>query len=114
MNGSVSFKFERATLTPTWVARDVKGVVRFAPPQIELADLDAKLAGGRLSGDLIFRHDPQSFAGRGHIEIADASAAAIAGATAIDGLFSAKLQERARGSAPKPSSARSMAMERFR
>jgi uncharacterized protein involved in outer membrane biogenesis len=101
MNGSVSFKFERATLTPTWVARDVKGVVRFAPPQIELADLDAKLAGGRLSGDLIFRHDPQSFAGRGHIEIADASAAAIAGATAIDGLFSAKLQGESQGLSPE-------------
>jgi uncharacterized protein involved in outer membrane biogenesis len=101
MNGSVSFKFDRATLTPAWIARDVKGVARFAPPQIELTDLDAKLAGGRLSGGLTFRHDPQSFSGRGHIEIADASAAAVAGGTSLDGLLSAKLQGESQGLSPE-------------
>jgi hypothetical protein len=79
ISGSVNFKFDRAALTPALIARDLKGVARFAPPEIELTDLDGKLAGGRLSGGFTFRHDPQSFAGHGHVEIADTNAGAIAG-----------------------------------
>ena len=72
VSGSVSFKFDRAALTPALVARDLKGVARFAPPEIELTELDGKLAGGRLSGGFTFRHDPQSsFAGHGHVELAE-------------------------------------------
>jgi uncharacterized protein involved in outer membrane biogenesis len=101
LNGSVSFKFDRAMLTPAWIARDLKGVARFAAPEIELADLEAKLAGGRLSGGFTFRHDPQSFAGHGHVEITDANAAAIAGSSMIDGLLSARLQGESQGLSPE-------------
>jgi uncharacterized protein involved in outer membrane biogenesis len=101
MSGSVNFKFDRTALTPALIARDLKGVARFAPPEIELTDLDGKLAGGRLSGGFTFRHDPQSFAGHGHVEIADANAAAIAGSTMIDGLLSAKLQGESQGLSPE-------------
>jgi AsmA family/AsmA-like C-terminal region len=99
--GSVNFKFGRAVLTPALVARDFKGIARFAPPEIELTDLDGKFAGGRLSGGFTFRHDPQSFAGHGHVEIVDASAAAIAGSTMIDGVLSAKLQGESQGLSPE-------------
>ena len=101
MSGSVNFKFDRAALTPALIARDLKGVARFAPPEIELTDLDGKLAGGRLSGGFTFRHDPQSFAGHGHVEIADANAGAIAGGTMIDGSLSAKLQGESQGLSPE-------------
>ncbi len=101
VSGSVSFKFDRAALTPALVAREVKGVARFAPPEIELTDLDGKLAGGRLSGGFTFRHDPQSFAGHGHVELANANATAVAGSAAIDGLLSAKLQGESQGLSPE-------------
>jgi len=101
VSGSVSFKFDRAALTPALVAREVKGVARFAPPEIELTDLDGKLAGGRLSGGFTFRHDPQSFAGHGHVELANANATAVAGSATIDGLLSAKLQGESQGLSPE-------------
>jgi large subunit ribosomal protein L24 len=101
ISGSVNFKFDRAALTPALIARDLKGVARFAPPEIELTDLDGKLGGGRLSGGFTFRHDPQSFAGHGHVEIADTNAGAIAGSTMIDGLLSAKLQGESQGLSPE-------------
>jgi hypothetical protein len=101
MNGTVGFKFDRARLAPTWVARDLKGVVHFGAPEIELRDVDAKLAGGRLSGGFTLRHDPQSLAARGHIEVADVSAATLTGSTMIDGLLSAKLQGESQGLSPE-------------
>jgi large subunit ribosomal protein L24 len=65
LNGAVNFKFARAALTPALVARDLTGVVRFQPPQIVLSDLDGSLAGGRLTGELMFRHDSAAFAAHG-------------------------------------------------
>ena len=101
VNGTVSFKFDRAALTPSLVVRDLKGVVRFAPPEIALNDIDGKLAGGRLTGGLTFRRDAPSFAAQGYVELANASAAAFASnANAIDGLLTAKLQGESQGLSP--------------
>jgi uncharacterized protein involved in outer membrane biogenesis len=101
LNGSVSFKFDRANLTPTWIARDLKGVAHFGAPEIELADVDAKLAGGKVSGGIVLRHDPQSLAARGHVEIADANASMVAGSNMIDGALTAKLQGESQGLSPE-------------
>ena len=101
MSGSVSVKVARAALTPALAARDLKGVVSFAPPEIVLSDIDGKLAGGHLTGSLRFRHDPQSFAGQGSIELANASAAAFAAPGAVEGLLSAKLQGESQGLSPE-------------
>ena len=101
VNGAVSFKFDRAVLTSSFIARDLKGVVRFAPPEIALNDIDGKLAGGRLSGGLTLRHDPQSsLAAHGHIELANANVMALISSNAIDGLVSAKLQGESQGLSP--------------
>jgi AsmA family len=101
VSGSVAFKFNRAALTPSWIVRDLKGVARFAAPEIEVTGLDGKLAGGRLGGGFTLRHDPQSFAGHGYVEITDANAAAIAGTGMIDGSLSAKLQGESQGLSPE-------------
>jgi AsmA-like protein len=101
VSGSVAFKFNRAALTPAFIVRDLKGVAHFASPEIELTDLDGKLAGGRLGGGFTLRHDPQSFAGHGHVEIADASASAMAGTSMIDGSLSATLQGQSQGLSPE-------------
>jgi uncharacterized protein involved in outer membrane biogenesis len=101
LNGAVHFKFDRAALTPSLIARDLKGVVRFAPPQIALNDIDGKLAGGRLNGGLTFRHDPQSsLAAQGYVELMNANAAAFVSSGTIEGLLSAKLQGESQGLSP--------------
>jgi uncharacterized protein involved in outer membrane biogenesis len=101
VSGAVSFKFDRAALTPSLMARDLTGVVRFAPPQIALSDIDGKLAGGRLTGGLTFRHDPQSsFAAQGYVELANANVTGLISSNAIDGLVSAKLQGESQGLSP--------------
>ena len=65
--GAVTFKFGRAALIPALGARDLKGVVRFKPGEIALADLDGTLAGGHLGGDLTFHHDLDQFALHGRL-----------------------------------------------
>jgi uncharacterized protein involved in outer membrane biogenesis len=99
--GTVNFKVDRAALTPSLVARDLKGVVRFTPPEIALNDIDGKLAGGHLTAGLTFRRDPPSFAGQGYVELANANAATMAGnANAVDGSLAVKLQGESQGLSP--------------
>ena len=78
-NGAVSFKFDRAALTPAWVARDLKGVVRLQPAQIALSDLDGSFAGGRLTGEIAVSHDARGFRAARAIELAGANAAKVLG-----------------------------------
>ena len=103
VSGAVNFKFDRAALTPALIARDLKGVVQFQSPEIALRDLDGKVAGGRLTGGLTFRRDPQTFAAQGHVELAGANAAAFiaSNSNAIDGVLTAKLQGESQGTSPE-------------
>ena len=64
VSGAVTFKFDRAALTPVLVARDFKGIAQFQPAEIALRELDGKVAGGRLIGDsrsaATRRHSPRT------------------------------------------------------
>lgn len=77
INGAVTFKLERAAVTPSLVASDLAGVARFGPSAIEFASLDGSLAGGRLAGNLVFRRDADGLVSHGHVTLADADAATI-------------------------------------
>jgi large subunit ribosomal protein L24 len=102
LNGSISFKFDRAALTPLLAARDLKGVIRFKPPEIAFNELEGKLAGGRVTAGLTFRHDPQTLAAQGYVELNDANAGAFMPApNAVEGQLSAKLQGESQGSSPE-------------
>ncbi len=92
-NGAVTFKFDRAALTPAWVARDLKGVARFQPSQIALNDLGGGFAGGRFTGEVIVSRDAEDFAVRGNLELAGANAAKVLGPgkSAVDGVIAVKL-----------------------
>ena len=59
--------------------------------------------GGRLAGELAFRHDAQEFSGHGRIEIVGANAGAIlkSGANAVDGQLTVKLQGDSLGLSPE-------------
>ncbi len=102
MNGALTFKFDRAALTPALVARDLKGVARFQPPVIALSGIDGNLAGGRVTGVLTFRRDAQGLAAQGQVELAGASVAAIVAPNknAVDGLLTVKLQGESLGLSP--------------
>ena len=100
-NGTVAFKVERAVLTPAWMVRDLKGVVRLQPAQIALSDLDGNFAGGRVTGDIAVSHDAEDFALRGHVELAGANAAKVLGpGKSVDGLLTVKLQGEGLGASP--------------
>ena len=103
MNGAVTFKLDRAAFTPDLVARSLSGVMQLKPSEIILSNIDAALAGGRLAGELAFRHDAQEFSGHGRIEIVGANAGAIlkSGANAVDGQLTVKLQGDSLGLSPE-------------
>ena len=102
MNGAVTFKLDRAALTPALVARDLKGVLRLQPSEIAFGDIDGSLAGGRLTGELAVRPDAQKLAVRGRVELAGARAAALipSNNNGIDGLVTVKLQGDSLGLSP--------------
>lgn len=103
VNGTVSFKLDRAALTPTWVVRDLKGVARFQPTEIALSDIDGSLAGGRLTGELTFRRDSGELAAQSRLALAGANAATMVASkkNAIDGLLTLKLQADGMGLSPE-------------
>ena len=102
LNGAVTFKLDRAALTPALVACDLKGVARFQPSEIALSDIDGALAGGRLTGELAFRRDSGQFAAQGRVALVDANAATIVASkkNAIDGMLTVKLQGDGMGLSP--------------
>ena len=57
LSGRVSVKSARVTLTPKLEARDFKGVLHFGESQIALQITEAGVAGGRVTGELIFLRD---------------------------------------------------------
>ena len=103
VNGVVTFKFDRAALTPDLVARSLSGVMQLKPSEIILSNIDAALVGGRLSGELALRRDPQELSAQGRIELLGASAAAVLkpGANALDGQLTVKLRGDSLGRSPE-------------
>jgi AsmA-like C-terminal region len=84
------------------VARNLKGVVHFQPPEIVVRDIDGSLAGGRLNGELGFRRDSEKFTGQGHIELVGANARSLLAANnnAVDGLVTIDLRGETIGLSP--------------
>jgi uncharacterized protein involved in outer membrane biogenesis len=101
-NGAVSFKLDRAALTPALVARDLKGVVRFRPSEIALGNIEGGVAGGHLTGELTFRHDAKELVMGGRVELAGANAGTIfpSKKNGIDGQLTVKLQGNGAGLSP--------------
>jgi uncharacterized protein involved in outer membrane biogenesis len=103
VNGAVAFKIDRASFTPDLVARNLGGTIAFKPSGLALTNIDASLAGGRLSGELAFAHDPHEVSAQGRLELAGADAAALlrSNANAVDGQLTVKLQGEGLGRSPE-------------
>lgn len=78
LSGAVTFKIAQAALTPALSARDVAGVAKFTPSAIALDNVEARLAGGRLTGSLAFHRSPDGLTLHSKLGLADVAAAAIA------------------------------------
>ena len=79
LSGAVTFKVERADLTPSLAAQDLTGTVNFTPYAIALDDIGGRLAGGRLGGSLAFGRNADGLTVHAKIGLTDVAAAAIAG-----------------------------------
>jgi uncharacterized protein involved in outer membrane biogenesis len=101
-DGSVAFKIDHAAFSSALAVRDLKGVVRLQPSAIVLGDLDGNFAGGRLGGELTFRHDAFGLAMRGRAELVGANTSTMIAAkkNRIDGQLTVKLQAEGSGLSP--------------
>jgi large subunit ribosomal protein L24 len=79
MTGAVNFTFDRAALTPTLMATDLKGIARFGPSAILLDNIEGGFAGGHVAGALRFSRTPDGLAAHVALDLADTDAATIAG-----------------------------------
>jgi len=79
MNGAVTFKFDRADFTPALVARELAGVAHFRPAAISLDNIDGSVAGGRVTGSLAVRRNPDGLNVHAKLDLADVAAATIVG-----------------------------------
>jgi AsmA-like C-terminal region len=77
LSGEVSVKSARVTLTPKLEARDFKGVLHFGESQIALQITEAGVAGGRVTGELIFLRDREGLIARSRIALVGANAAEL-------------------------------------
>ena len=79
INGDVTFTFDHAVLTPAFVASDLKGIAHFRPSAISLDSIAGGFAGGRITGSLAFRRNPDGLAAHAALDLADVAAATMIG-----------------------------------
>jgi uncharacterized protein involved in outer membrane biogenesis len=77
LRGLVAVRSARVTLTPKLALHDFKSMVRFGDSRIALQSAEGSLAGGRLTGELIFLRDRQGLIARTQLALAGASASEL-------------------------------------
>jgi large subunit ribosomal protein L24 len=77
LSGQVAVKSTRVTLTPKLEARDFKGVVRFGDTHIALQATEGSVAGGRITGELVFLRERDGLIARTRFGLVGASAAEL-------------------------------------
>ena len=107
LRGRIALTFERATLTPGLTARDLHAVVRMAPSEVEFDDVDGKLAGGRMKGQIVFGRGSDGLTARGSFSLTGAKAEVMTAETtdgkdkpAISGLLEIHVNVAGSGRSP--------------
>jgi len=77
LNGQVSLKAARVALTPKLSAQDLRGVLHFGETQLALQVTDGTLAGGRMTGELVFLRDGEGLIARNRLWLTAANAAEL-------------------------------------
>jgi large subunit ribosomal protein L24 len=73
LEGQIVVKSSRVALTPAVAAQDVKGVLRFENSDLALQDINGALAGGRITGELLFHRASDGLTATSRIRIASAN-----------------------------------------
>jgi large subunit ribosomal protein L24 len=102
LDAAIRFKLASAAISPLLIARDVKGVARMHQSEIDLGNIDATLAGGRLTGELGFRRSASGLAAHTRIELSGANASQLFAPdkSAIDGQLAMKVEADGVGLSP--------------
>lgn len=77
LNGWITLKAGRVSLSPNLAAKNVRGVVQVAQSSLVLKDMDGSLAGGQVAGDIAFERGPEGIAFRSHVRFSDADLAEL-------------------------------------
>ena len=75
--GQVALKFRRADLLPQLTAHELNATLRVDKDELSLENATGNFAGGRLSGNIVFRHAEDGLTARAQISLARANAAAL-------------------------------------
>ncbi len=88
LRGRLALTFERATLMPGLAARDLRGVLRVTPSEVAFEEVAGTIAGGRMSGQVVFGRGADGLSARGSLSLTGANAAELvkeAGAPMLTG-----------------------------
>src|SRR6185503_10377335 len=77
LSGRVEFTASRAALTPSLMARQVRGALRVEPGEITIEKAEGTLAGGRASGQLVLRRGTDGLGIRARLMLAGGDASAL-------------------------------------
>ncbi|MBI4274373.1 MAG: hypothetical protein HY659_06710, partial [Rhizobiales bacterium] len=77
LSGSIDISSARAALTPSLVASNLNGRLRFAKSEIVLEGIEGGISGGRFNGTLILRKEGEGISARTAITLTGADAALV-------------------------------------
>ena len=77
LSGRVDFTAARATLTPTLIARQVRGALRLGNGEVTIDNVEGTVAGGRASGQLAMKRGGDGLEARGKFALSNADASAL-------------------------------------
>ncbi len=77
IHGQIKIKSTRAMLSQKLLAHDFRAILRLGESDLALQEIDAEIAGGRLTGDLTAQRRPDGLAASGRIRFTSTSAAEL-------------------------------------
>ncbi len=79
VDGRIEFKLAQANLSPGLALRQAQGVATFSHSAIAFTVVEANMADGRATGQVVFNKNEQGVAASGRLRLTDADAAALLG-----------------------------------
>jgi large subunit ribosomal protein L24 len=103
LTGRIAFKAERASLSPTLDAKQLRGTARLGPSEVVFEDVDGELAKGRLAGRLAFGSNADGLVALAKVDLSGAEMAAVypgAGRPPISGRLTLRADVEGAGLSP--------------
>lgn len=99
LSGEIEFGVTRAIITPSLVARQARGVLRLSGAEVAFEEIDATLAGGRLTGRLELRSSADALTAKGRLALAGADLSILSGqaGSSLSGRLAFDLEAEGRG-----------------